>query len=250
MAVVAGAEFLLAAAASVSEVLTLPPLLAYCVGFAAVCGSVLAVAAHSPPFGRRALGLLAVPLGAVWLVGQARPGPLPEAVVVTASILLGASLLGTVIGRAIEHPGYLVFVAVVSSAADIFSVYHPAGPSQAIAGSEAALSLLALPWPMLGTGQIEAYLGAGDVVFTAIYGAAARVHGLSLGRTWLALGLAYGMTLLAVIALAAPVPALPLLGLCVVAAHPMARRPPPEEGRRGVLAAALIVAAVAALMLV
>jgi hypothetical protein len=52
-----------------------------------------------------------------------------------------------------------------------------------------------------------------------------------------------------VIALEAAVPALPFLGMAMVAAHPQARRPPERDRIRGYAIAAAVVAAVAALLL-
>jgi hypothetical protein len=178
--------------------------------------------------------------------------PLPDlsgALIVTAALLSGATLIGAAIGRAIEHPGQLVFVAVVSAAADFASVFHPSGPSAAMAHSELALSLVALPWPMLGTPAIEPMLGAGDVVFTALYLASARRHGLCMVRTVLALLGAYLATALTVLVLERAVPALPLLGLAFVLVHPAARRPRPADRNRGLAVAAAVVVVVAALLL-
>ena len=95
----------------------------------------------------------------------------------------------------------LVFVAIVSAAADIASVFHPSGPSSAIAQSKAALSLLALPWPMLGSSNMEPFLGVGDVVFTALYVASTRRHALPVWRTLLGLTLGYALTMVTVVAL-------------------------------------------------
>jgi hypothetical protein len=142
-----------------------------------------------------------------------------------------------------------LFVAIVSSAADVFSVFHSAGPTQAIVESEAVLGVMALPWPMLGTPYIEPFLGAGDAVFTALYVAAARRHALPLARTLGALALAYLATMGAVLWLVTTVPALPFLGLAMVLAHPRARRPAKADLARGVWISVLIVATVAFLFL-
>jgi hypothetical protein len=147
----------------------------------------------------------------------------------------------------VEHVGYLVFVAVVSSAVDFVSVLHPSGVSAAISRSPVALSLVALPWPMLGTQAIEPFLGVGDVVFAALYARACCNHGLDPRRTLLALAAAFAATLLLVLALEQVLPALPVLGAAIVAAHPEARRPPVADRRRGTIGALLIVAACALL---
>jgi hypothetical protein len=174
---------------------------------------------------------------------------LPSAMLVTAALLFGGTLLGAVVGGAVEHPGQLLFVAIVSSAADIASVVHPSGPSAVLAQAPAALALFALPWPMLGSPALEPFLGVGDVVFTALYAVASRRHRLSVARTALALGFGYVAVMLLVLALELAIPALPLLGLAIAVAHPQARRPAPADRARGFTLSALVVAAVVVLLL-
>jgi hypothetical protein len=188
---------------------------------------------------------LTLPAAALIALAFRPAADLTGALIVTAALLAGGTMIGSAVGRAIEHPGQLVFVAVVSAAADAGSVFHPSGPSAVMAQSQAALSLVALPWPMLGTLAIEPLLGAGDVVFTALYLSSARQHGLSWRRTMGALLLAYAATATVVVVLEAALPALPFLGLAVVLAHPEARRPRATDLRRGVL---LSVAAVVVVM--
>lgn len=235
------AELCLIGAHAVSRALAPSPLLAYGLGFAAVAASTIGTAFASPLVPKRALGWLVVPALSIWLVARSGASELEVALVVTASLLLGGTLLGSVVGSAIEHAGHLLFVAIVSAAADTVSVFHPSGPSAAISQSKEALSLLALPWPMLGTPHLEAFLGAGDVVFTALYVTSCRKLGLSTARTALALTLAYAVTMVAVIVLEVPVPALPMLGLAVIVAHPQARHPPREDRARGFALSALAV---------
>jgi hypothetical protein len=248
LAVVGFCAALLVAASLVAPSVDLGAMGAFVVGFCAVAGSALLTALAIPRVPPRLLLLVLVPLGVLAIAASLGGEPrLDVAVSVTAALLLGGSLVGACVGRAVEHPGQLLFVAVVSSAADIFSVFHPKGPSGAIAESEAALSLLALPWPLLGTGELAPFLGVGDVIFTALYVGAARKHGLSLPRTTLALALAYMLTMLAVLLLETVVPALPLLGLAMVLAHPEARLPAERDRVRGFVVMALVVTTVLAL---
>lgn len=249
LSAVALAEAALVGAHAVSPEVGISALPAYALGFAAVAVTALGTSLACPLWPKPALAWVAVPACAIGLVGQFGAGELATALIVTAAILFGATLVGSVVGAAIEHAGHLLFVAIVSAAADIVSVVHPSGPSAAIAQSKAALSLLALPWPMLGTPKLEAFLGAGDVVFTALYVASSRRLGLSLVRTGLALTLGYAVTMVAVIAFEAPVPALPLLGLAMVLAHPEARRPPKRDRVRGFAIAVLAVGFAALLLL-
>ncbi|MFI5308412.1 MAG: hypothetical protein ACHQ53_13730 [Polyangiales bacterium] len=245
----AAADLVLAAAHAAAPALAIDPLVAYCVGFTVVCASALLTAFACPPLGRRALPFLALPVLLVGLLAVHPPPDFALALLVTPALLAGGVLVGAVVGRAIEHPGHLLFVAIVSSAADVLSVFHPSGPSNAIAQSKAALSLLALPWPLLGSDRIEAFLGVGDVLFAALYIASTRRHGLALGRTLAALSLGFVATMLVVVELEAVVPALPVLGLAMIVAQPAARRPPARDRKRGFALAALVVALVAVLLL-
>jgi hypothetical protein len=249
LAVIGSALGMLALARSLAPSLIVDPRLAFLSGFAAVALSAVLTAAACPPVQPRALLALAFPAAALFALALRPAAPdLTGALIVTAALLVGAGLIGGAVGRAIEHPGQLVFVAVVSSAADAGSVFHPSGPSAVMAQSQAALSLVALPWPMLGTPAIEPLLGAGDVVFTALYLASARRHGLPWRRTMVALMLAYAATAAVVLALETAVPALPLLGLAVVIAHPEARQPRAADRRRGVLVSIAAVVGVTALL--
>jgi hypothetical protein len=249
LAAIGWAEILLAAAHRFAPGAAVPPLAAYAAGFSAVVASALLCAWRCPPLPPRALALLPLPALGLYLIQAQAVADLDAALIVTACLLFGGTLLGAVVGRRIEHPGHLLFVAIVSAAADVFSVFHPSGPSAAVVESEAALSVLALPWPFLGTGSTEPFLGVGDVVFTALYFACAARHELAKGRTLLALTLGYAVTMVAVVALEVAVPALPFLGLAMVAAHAQARRPPEKDRVRGYVAAAIVVAVVAVLLL-
>lgn len=235
--------------AQLSPQLSVSAPLAYGVGFAAVSGSALAVALALPRPPARALFALVVPVGSLLALSAARAVGLETAMAVTACLLLAGSLVGGAIGYAIEHPGQLLFVVLVSAFADVLSLYQPGGVSHQVVQSEAALLALALPWPMLGTPNIEPMLGVGDVAFTALYVTATRAHGLSVARTAGALAGAYLVTMLLVMGLESALPALPLLGCAMLVAQPAMRRPSAEDRRRGVpLAVALFVVLALAFM--
>lgn len=240
-ATIGASAALLTAMTAVAPFAPVDPLVAYALGFAFVAGSAIAVGHACPRVHRRTLWLLVFPIGALALLGEHRTTGAALAAGVAAALLCGGSLLGTIVGREVEHAGYLVFVAVVSSAMDLVSVFHPTGPSAMLATSPRAISLLAVPWPMLGTSEIEPFLGVGDVVFTALYLAACRRHGLSESRTVVALVMGFVATALTVIVLARPVPALPLLGAAVVGIHAEARHPPATDRMRGIVVAASVV---------
>jgi hypothetical protein len=243
------ADGVLAIAARFSAAFQIAPTLAYAIGFFAVGGATVGSACACPRITPRALVLLLIPGAALWAVANYGGAGLGAALVVTAALLFGGTLLGSAVGGAIEHPGQVLFVALVSGAADLASVLHPDGPSAALARTPAVLSLLALPWPMLGSGTLEPFLGVGDIVFTGLYVAATRRHALRIGRTVLALGAALLATMALVLLLERPIPVLPLLGLAVVLAHPQARRPDARDRTRGFIVAALAVAMLAALLL-
>jgi hypothetical protein len=202
------------------------------VGFTLVVICVLAVAITAPSQPRLCAGLAIGALAGLVLVqrvGTALGGGLG---VFVALLALG-SALGTWVGASIEQPGHLLFVAIVSSVADMFSVTHPDGPSAQIARQPEALALLALPWPMLGMRHAAPLLGVGDVVFTSLYWSAARRHHLPLKRTLFALTCAYFVTVVAVLATARPIPVLPLLGASMLLAHAAARTPHSHDRKRG-----------------
>ncbi len=226
------------------------PLVAYILGFACVVAGTLAAGAFAPAKARVVVPILlsaVAVLGLAFMLG-ARAG-WPVALAVSIALLAAGPSLGALVGTRIEHAGHLLFVAFASALADVFSVTSPEGPSAAISKSDTALRIAAVAWPMLGSGQVEAFLGAGDLVFTGLYIASARKHELSMRRTLLALTGGYIATMLCVVAFQAAVPALPFLGGAMLIAHPEARRPPAADRRRGFVALSVIAAVFLALLL-
>ncbi len=243
------AAALVAGAGVLAPGIALSPIAAYLVGFAAVCGQTLMVSSLAPPASARALPVLLMPAAALLAVQASNGMGLWVAAAITAGLLLGGTLLGAVIGRGVQHPGHLLFVALVSGAADVFSLYSPLGPTGAVVRHPQALQLLALPWPMLGTEGIESFLGVGDVVFASLYLATSRLHRLGYARTVLALCAAFTVTAALVVAWETPIPALPILGTAVVLVHPEARRPARSDRRSGLLALVLVALVAVALLL-
>lgn len=228
------------------------PLAAYLFAFACVGAEVLIAAASVPRLRPRMLAWLAATFGTLALIawaGSSIPGLL-AAVLVTIMLLASGTITGSVVGSAIDRPGHLLIVVVVSALVDVFSVLHPSGPTAQLVQIEAAVDVLVLPWPMLGTADIQPILGVGDVTFAAIYLAAARRHSLSVRRTIVALACALTVTAAVVIVSERGVPALPFLGVAMLAAHPEARRLPREDRVRalvGLVALALVFAMLFAL---
>lgn len=236
---------------ALAAVVVLSPLAAYAFGFSCVVAATLGAALFAPnaarvvlPIVLALLGLLGVSYAALRLHGD-----WPIALVVSIALLAGGTALGALVGTRIEHAGHLLFVALASALADVFSVTSPEGPSAAIAKSEAALGIATVSWPMIGTGRIEAFLGVGDVVFTGLYIATARRHELPMRRTLLALAAGYCATMLTVLVLQTAVPVLPFLGGAMLIAHPPARRPPAADRRRGFVALSVMAALFLVLLL-
>ncbi|UJR79015.1 hypothetical protein [Sandaracinus amylolyticus] len=204
-------------------------------GFGAVSAMAIAGGAAIGALPPRALAAW-VPVVAVLaaLVATRGSGIAASAIVIVA-LLTGGAVSGGVVGARIQHPGHVVIVAVVSSLADVWSVLSPAGPSAAALESAPLLSVLALPFPMLGTDAIEPLLGIGDLVFVALYLTVSRRFELGVRRTMIALGVAFALTAASVIAMERALPALPFLGAAILIAHPETRLPPPHERRTAVI---------------
>jgi hypothetical protein len=221
-------------------------LASFALAFAWVSAEVLAVGALVPHLAPRHAWLPVVLAAPLVALGIAAPAPSLGATAIVAPLLLGAgTALGAVVGARIQHPGHLGVVAYVSSVADLTSVFHEAGPSARILESAPALAVLAVGAPMPGTADVSPILGVGDVILVGLYLAACRVHGLATSRTRVALGIGLGLTFVVLVVVARAIPALPLLGLAIVLAHPETRLPPTHE-RKQALAGVVVVTALAA----
>jgi hypothetical protein len=232
--------------------LTVSPELAAALTFgggAAVGLGALALSARAALTVREAVALAAG--GVALVVAGALLARMPAAAVtlVDLGLVSVAYAVGGSIGRRVQHPGHLLPACFVAAAADVASVVHPAGPSHAIAGSERALSVLAVGFPVPGTHAVAPALGVGDLVFIALVLGVAVAHRLSLIRVTLAaaVGLAAAGALAAL--LAREIPALVTIAAAVVAGIPEARRLRPEDRRTTVYAAAIAAAVVIGVLL-
>jgi len=211
------------------------PKLAYAIAFAVVSTELLAAAHWVPaPSLRSAAPVLM--LAVVTLIGVRGQAPTPMlAVAVTLALLAGSSVLGSLVGSRIEHPGHLAAVFAISALADLWSVYDPSGPSAKLALQAAAeperLVLFALPWPMLGSPHIQPVIGAGDILFAALYAAALRRHGLRVWSATLAMGAGLMIGLGLLLQFDRALPLLPLMGAGVMLAVPQARSLPAQDRR-------------------
>ena len=232
---------------------TLDPSLGYALAFAAVSAEILAVGLCTPVLSNAVLALLCVGLGTglFALVGvSATPLSLAG---VTVLLLPLVTALGAKLGSRIERAGHLLAVCLVSSLADLWSVFDSAGPSarlaQRVLERPDEVTVFALGWPMLGTPVLPPLIGAGDVLFVALYLAAFRAHELSVWRAAAALAAGFATGLALVIGLERAVPLLPLLGLFVVAAEPRTRSLAPREQRSVWVASAVLAVAILARVL-
>jgi hypothetical protein len=202
----------------------------------------LAIASRAKLPDRAALAMFVAGAALVGVAFVAHPSAVIAAVLVNLGLTAGAHAAGGSIGRRVAHPGHLLPACAVAAAADFASVVHPAGPSHAIAGSEQALSLLAIGFPVPGTHAVAPVLGVGDLVFLALVFGTAVAHGLSLIRV--AGAAACGIALAGVFAalLEREVPALVPIGAAIVAGVPAARHLRREDQRTATFAIAAAIA--------
>lgn len=193
------------------------------------------------PSRRSVLGTLGVTAGILLAIAFAHAYSMLLALLVGACLVGLGWGIGLPIGRRVQHPGHLLPACVIAAAADIISVFSESGPTRAIVESERALSVLALPFPVLGTHEVVPTLGAGDLVFVGLLFGVASKHGISRWRVWL---LSITGTLLAGLTsafLQAAVPALPAIGLMALLGIREFRVLPPRDRK---IAAVAVVAAI------
>lgn len=208
---------------------------AFALAFAFVSFEILLVARAAPLLRGPVLwGILLFAFASLTLISGARLTG-ESAGLATAALLWTATGLGAGLGARIDKPGHIVAVAAVSAVADLWSVYDPAGPSAVLARKVAEqpdrVSAFALSFPLLGSEHIPAIIGAGDVLFCALYLAVFERHQLPLWRALIALALAFALGLVGLLWLERPLPLLPLLGAAVVLSDARARSLEAREGR-------------------
>jgi hypothetical protein len=113
-----------------------------------------------------------------------------------------------------EAVSWVVLVAVIIPWVDAFSVFSHRGPTHRIVENHPyALTVLSYAFPIPGEDN-AAYLGVPDLLFFALFLAAAARFGLRVGWTWVALVASFGVTIALAVELAlAGLPALPLLSV-------------------------------------
>ena len=160
-----------------------------------------------------AAGIALVALAAA--IGLSRAGWIWPAVPfkVTAAVLFG-----TLLGRVMEAPSWLLMTAAVAFLADLWSVF--AGPTKVVVEkAPVVLDYALVHFPMLGSTGPGAGLGMTDLLFVGVFVAGSRRVGLRLRSSFAAMMGSFVLTLLLTITLDRALPALPLLALAFLAAN-------------------------------
>jgi hypothetical protein len=153
----------------------------------------------------------------------------------TVAKLIAATCVGLVLAGMLRNATEAITIALVIAAVDIYSV--AAGPTHEIVHNHpGVLDDLALNLRVLGTYAVV-QIGVSDLVFFALFTAAALRLGLRRWTTWAAMTASFGLTVVLADRLDTALPALPLLSAAFLAANAdlfRARgRPPaiPPNGR-------------------
>lgn len=167
---------------------------------------------------RRARGLLLLGVAFLVLTAVLETADLEEAASfakLAAMTTLGFWFLGF-----FETVGWVVLVAAIIPLVDAASVWR--GPTREIVTDRPEVfGVLSFGFPLPGGDGLK--LGAPDLLFFAVFLAAAVRFGLRPGWTWLAMSLSFGATMALAVWLdpfgLGGVPALPLLSLAFLAAN-------------------------------
>jgi hypothetical protein len=119
-----------------------------------------------------------------------------------------------------ESVSWVVLVALIIPWVDAFSVFSHRGPTHKIVANHPyVLTVLSYAFPIPGE-DTAAYLGIPDLLFFALFLAAAARFGLRVGWTWVALVASFGVTIALTVELTlAGLPALPLLSFAFLATN-------------------------------
>jgi len=189
----------------------------------------LAISAKARVPLRATLAVLTVAATTLVIVALSRPRPIPAMLLVDGALVALAWAIGASIGQRIQHVAHLLPACIVAASADIVSSLSPEGPTHAIAGSDRALSIAAVWFPVQGTHAVSPALGAGDLLFMALLFGAAAVHGLPYARTVALALLGTALAGLAAAWLGVAVPALVPIAAAVVLGLPAVRQLRPVD---------------------
>lgn len=192
---------------------------------------------------RVTLAVVAVGVAAALVAWKLPLGP--GALVGSLAVLAVGSAVGATVGTRMETAGHILAVALVSAAVDIWSVNAPSGVTHKIVQTPSLLRLLTIHATVPPTRTPEPMIGFGDVVFAALYHAIGARFSLPIRRTAAAIFVGVLLAGITSAALAAPVPALPALGLAMLVAHRDARRVPKADQRTAIFTGALLLASIA-----
>jgi hypothetical protein len=132
--------------------------------------------------------------------------------------VVAAVLLGTLLGRVMEAPSWLLAAAIVAFLADLWSVF--AGPTKVVVErAPVVLDYALVHFPMLGSTLPGAGLGMTDLLFVAVFVTGSRRVGLRPRASFLAMLASFVLTLCLTVALDRALPALPLLALAFLATN-------------------------------
>lgn len=204
----------------------MPPEAGYFLAFALVTGCVVSICLAAPRLSSRwswgiVLGCAATLVALASL--RIKADNVQLAALVWVAVMFGCSALGAKIGQAVEKPGHLCVVVILSAAVDTYSVLSPQGVTAAVVENETLLTVLALSWAFPGTAEVLPLLGMGDVTMSALYLGAALNHNLPRRRGMWGLLAGYAAVAVAVFMLERSLPALPFLGAGVLVVWPKAR---------------------------
>src|SRR5450432_1228361 len=209
----------------------------------------LAITATTAATPRTTLGVVTIAALALLSLALLHPSSLAAMVFVDGALVAAAWAIGASIGRRVQHAAHLLPACVVAASADIVSSLSPEGPTHAIAGSDRALSVLAVWFPVPGTHAIAPALGVGDLLFMALVFGVAAVHRLPYARTVFLAALGTSIAGFAAAWFRVPVPALVPIAAAILLGLPALRRLRPADRRAAkwsiVIASSVVVAVVA-----
>jgi hypothetical protein len=158
---------------------------------------------------------LAVALGALATGFHFAGWSIPE----TFCKLFGVAAVGFWFLGYFETLSWVVLVALIIPFVDAYSVFAPRGPTNVIVTEHRSVfTTFSIAFPVPGEPG-SANLGLPDILFFALFLAAAARFGLRLPATWLLMTLSFGATLAVAAAWGRGLPALPLLAIGFLVAN-------------------------------
>jgi len=232
--------------ALIARYVSLPEALGGALAFTVGSGAILLGMRAAPLawLSARPQGFGAITLGLAMALLSLKLPAIPSHLAGSFGLILAGGTLGAAVGSRMQRSGHILAVALVSAGVDLWSVTSPHGPTHAIVRNPALVRLLTVSVAVPSMREPQPAIGVGDVVFVALYLAAAQRFSLPRGRTLAVLGAGVLAAGGAAMAAGTPVPALPLIGFAMVLGHRAAREVHPEDQRATLFAAAVFVSSV------